>query len=202
MGEREEIEHIPPSDVESVDTCMTCGKALTYSGRGKHPKFCDAHKPVPARRGRNGPRAPANPRTTHVIGKILIILTVIMAHRRMAGMAVQNDAIEDALTLTDDEAEAIARPLARWSSNSTIGAKVINPIVENEDLIDAGIALWEYNRRVTKLMRELAPTNVNRNPAQEVGSRGRGGSGVNPRPKPPDAPSQHEQYNHAIASII
>jgi len=25
--------------------CIVCGTALTYGGRGRHPKFCDEHKP-------------------------------------------------------------------------------------------------------------------------------------------------------------
>lgn len=39
---------IPPGasdDIPSPDlTCETCGKALTYSGRGRKPRFCDEHK--------------------------------------------------------------------------------------------------------------------------------------------------------------
>lgn len=34
------------SDSGSADfTCEVCGKALTYGGRGRHPRFCDDHKP-------------------------------------------------------------------------------------------------------------------------------------------------------------
>lgn len=32
------------------DTCQVCGIALTYAGRGRHPKFCDEHKPTGSKR--------------------------------------------------------------------------------------------------------------------------------------------------------
>ena len=33
---------VPPSDFEYA--CQTCGVELVYSGRGRHPKYCDEHK--------------------------------------------------------------------------------------------------------------------------------------------------------------
>jgi hypothetical protein len=34
----------PPSQYEYA--CLECGKELFYGGRGRHPKYCEAHKPA------------------------------------------------------------------------------------------------------------------------------------------------------------
>jgi hypothetical protein len=61
--------------------------------------------------------------------------------------------------MSDDEADAIASPIARWSMRSKTGAKVLGPIVDNEDLIDAGVAIWEYNRRTSQILSNLRKVN-------------------------------------------
>lgn len=56
---------MPPLDFDAVDrppeptpgpvsddlTCEVCGKALSYSGKGRKPKFCDEHKTTRATSG-------------------------------------------------------------------------------------------------------------------------------------------------------
>lgn len=42
----------PPVDTQ-IDRCLTCGAPLTYSGRGRRPKYCTEHNP----------KASASPRT-------------------------------------------------------------------------------------------------------------------------------------------
>lgn len=40
-----ENDAVPDIAISSDDiTCEVCGKALSYSGRGRKPKFCDEHK--------------------------------------------------------------------------------------------------------------------------------------------------------------
>lgn len=34
----------PPFEGEAEFSCVTCGVALEYGGRGRKPKYCDAHK--------------------------------------------------------------------------------------------------------------------------------------------------------------
>jgi len=49
-----------PEDKPAGDlTCITCGRALTYAGRGRKPIYCEDHKPV---RGNGKPAA--SPRTS------------------------------------------------------------------------------------------------------------------------------------------
>lgn len=35
---------VPPFENEPEFACVTCGKAIEYSGRGRKPKYCDEHK--------------------------------------------------------------------------------------------------------------------------------------------------------------
>ena len=154
----EPIERVPASDVIVTPICATCGTQLDWSGRGRKPKYCEEHKPsrtATAIRSRKS----ADPKATGVIAKVLIIVTVISASRKLSKLHIEDERLEDALSLTDDEAESIAKPLARWGNNSRVGKKVMSPLVENEDLIDAGVALWEYNRRVSKVMSQLRMSN-------------------------------------------
>jgi hypothetical protein len=139
-----------------ADFCLTCGKSLLYSGRGRRPKYCPEHKPARAKSaGRGGGTLKPNA-GIGVVSKLLIIVTALSAHRQCTRNGIRdNDQLEDELTMTDDEADAIASPISRWAVKSKTGEKILKPIVENEDLIDAGVALWEYHRRTSTIVKEI-----------------------------------------------
>jgi hypothetical protein len=153
------------TDVEVVngtgldgDFCLTCGKRLKYGGRGRHPEYCDEHRPSSKRNSGGGGRGGSTVKAgaaSGVVSKLLIIATALMAHRQLSRYKLVNEALEDELTMSDDEADAIASPIARWGVKSKVGGQVLGPLVENEDLIDAGVALWEYNRRVSTIVKEI-----------------------------------------------
>jgi hypothetical protein len=78
-----------------------------------------------------------------------------------------DSSIAEELAMTDDEAAPIARVLARITLSNPTSAKIVTPFVENEDLIDAGFAVWEYNKRTTELLSQYSRTIT-----QEVPRRG------------------------------
>ena len=177
-----DIEEVSFADIDMGPACETCGAGLVYSGRGRKPRFCDAHKPAPSRTVKRPAGRVANAKTVGVVSKILIILTAVMAHRQCKRYGVVNDQLEETLTMTDDEADAIATPIARWSMKSTVGAKVLGPIVDNEDLIDAAVAVWEYNRRTSQIVKEMRKLNnvANESPAEAKPKPAVNGSGISP----------------------
>lgn len=156
-----DIEEVSLDGVDLGPSCLTCGAPLYYGGRGRKPKFCEEHKPKQTTKRTQSSGRPSNSaKTVGVVSKILIILTAVMAHRQCKRYNIVNDHLEDELTMTDDEADAIAAPIARWSMKSKTGAKVLAPIVENEDLIDAAVAVWEYNRRTSQIVKQLKGLNA------------------------------------------
>ena len=183
----EEVERItgyPELDTPSEGTelrCEKCGKSLAYKGRGRKPRFCPECKPSGQTKKRgtvstgNNVSGRTLDRTTDVVGRILIILTMVVAHQRLSRINIQNEQLEDDLSLSDEEADAIAKPLARWSLKSKTGSRILKPIVDNEDLIDAGIALWEYNRRTQQILNKLKERNTTPN-----------GTVPTPRPSQPE----------------
>lgn len=184
-------------DAETVEekwndlTCDKCGIGITWSGRGGKPKYCEecrstmSHKKKTVQSPRTTrPNAPVSAKASQdVLTRILIILTVMLAHARLSRLGVYNEQYEEHMGLTDEEAEALARPLARWSTTNKLGQRVLGPVVRNEDLLEACIALFEWNRRNTSLIRQIAGTRkaVN-NVAPEAPTAGRAGNPTVPRP--------------------
>lgn len=152
-----EAEEVSFPDTSDSPSCLTCGRTLHYGGRGRKPKYCDDHKPRSSKSTgtrRVGGTVTAS-KASDAVAKILLILTAFTAHSQCKKYGIMDEHIEEQLTMTDEEADAIAAPISRWSMKSKTGAKILGPIVENEDLIDAGVALWEYNRRTSQLLKEL-----------------------------------------------
>lgn len=152
-------------DVEVIDApndgprCQKCNAVIDWKGRGRKPLYCADHKPKSSSVAKTRSSGPSGSKAAPVVAKILIILTAVMAHRQCKRYGIVNDQLEDELTMSDDEADAIASPIARWSMRSKTGAKVLGPIVDNEDLIDAGVAIWEYNRRTSQILSNLRKVN-------------------------------------------
>jgi hypothetical protein len=91
------------------------------------------------------------------------------------------------LSLTDEEAYEIARPLARMANSSPTGARVMGPVVRNEDVIGALFALYEYNRRIDAIFDELR-----RGAPPQPGA---GSSRLRPvRNQPPPAASKEDDH--------
>lgn len=151
-----DVEEVSLPDLSDGPSCLTCGRPLTYSGRGRKPKYCDDHKPAnTAKRRASSTTRISSGRATGAVAKILIILTAMSAHSQCKKLGLADEHLEEQLTMTDDEADAIAAPIARWSMKSKTGAKVLGPIIENEDLVDAGVAIWEYTRRTNQILKQL-----------------------------------------------
>lgn len=53
-----------PNSASGIDTCLECGLQLFYSGRGRHPKYCEEHKP-----NRN-PNTTSSPRTSKDLASV------------------------------------------------------------------------------------------------------------------------------------
>ena len=163
--------------------CETCATPLTWSGRGRKPKFCPEHKP--GRGGRPAPAKPAQAAARRSVAKILIVVTLIVAHRRLASVGVDDERLDNDLSMTDAEADAVAAPVARWALRSSVGARVIGPIVANDDLIDAAVAVWEYDRRTRRVIAALRKERAN----GTVGAAATNGSGERGGVLPPVAPA-------------
>jgi hypothetical protein len=103
----------------------------------------------------------------------------------------------DELAMNENESFAIGKTLARVTLSNSGTARIIAPLVENEDLIDTAIALWDYHQRTTKLLDQLSgraqgqdtlPPTVSREGIDngtngqdaQVGSNGNGGPGWAP----------------------
>ena len=150
-----DVEVLDPPE-PSGDRCLTCNVPIQYGGRGRRPKYCDEHRVVSGKTsgGLAKPKVAAQ-KASGLITKLLIVVTVLLAEAKISkgGFSDPTGTLAEELALKDDEAEAMAQPLARWASKSSVGSKVLGPVVENEDLLDAGIALWDYSRRVNRILK-------------------------------------------------
>src|SRR4029077_2338493 len=105
---------------------------------------------TPATKPRAGSKPALQAQAAGTYAKILLIVPAIIAWGRLKRLAVPDPEgkIAEELSLTDDEAAPIARVLARVTMSNERTAKIVKPIVENEDVIDAAFAFWEWNKRV------------------------------------------------------
>jgi hypothetical protein len=146
----------------STGQCKTCGKELS-DGRAS---YCEEHRPskgvetlrnkAPKRRSgkKNGVSAEVNDGMTDVTANILFILTLTYAYTALRGRGIPDPsgAVSEQMALTDDEAAAIGRPLARLFLSTEQGRKVAPSIVDNRDLIDAAFAAWDWFRRMNDVL--------------------------------------------------
>lgn len=130
--------------------CVICGKALSWSGSGRKPTRCDLHKTTRQNQSKIDVK-----RSNAAVSKILIILTMVIAYRQLRSAGIFSEKLEEDLAFTDEEADAVAKPIARWAANSQMGAKVLRPLVDNDDLVDAGVAIFEYHRRTSKIWAQI-----------------------------------------------
>jgi hypothetical protein len=108
---------------------------------------------------------------TSTLSKLLIILAVILVHYRLRGAGIADPTGEraEALAPTNAQARDMTAPLARWGNSTTMGARLIAPVVRNEDIVLAVYSWWEWNRSVSRFFEEnrrggLAPVQPIRAP--------------------------------------
>lgn len=163
--------------------CKVCGKELD-DGR---KRYCDDHKGSQGKlpkvgstkdrsAGSKAGKTAATSELTTVFGKILLLITAAYAWSQLRRMQVRDPggAFAEALAMTDEEADAVARPIARAFNSSAAGVRYGRKIVDNSDLIDAGFALYEWYQRQTQMLEGLAQqvrkTNTQFAPSQERAS--------------------------------
>jgi hypothetical protein len=87
----------PPTDgPEFVCQEPGCTEELTYSGRGRHPKYCDKHKPSNKGKKSSSPRASSqNAALASQATELIVSMTDVMA---IGAMLVQFHDTEEAIT--------------------------------------------------------------------------------------------------------
>lgn len=201
MADDEVVIHWDPDTNTTGGYCESCGDPV--EGRRRKCDNCKASTKTAATLAKqdstqdNQRRAPkvqvrkvggavTPTKAAGTFAKLLILITVAWAWSAVKkyGIPDVDGRLAETLAFTDEEAADIARPLGRLSMSNTASAKLIAPIVENDDLIDAGFALWEWRKRVdTELARykgNMIADNqrggaVNVNTGQDAQSTGDGG---------------------------
>jgi hypothetical protein len=162
--------------------CITCGKELPT----KRHKWCDEHHPRNSSapksggrvRGKGGGRKPTEKverGMNSITGKLLYLLTLFIAWQQLRRLQVVdvNGDLADELAMTDEESELVARPLTRLFLATEPGRKIAPKLVDNEDVIDAIFAFWDWYKRMVEftdqhaaghLETPTAPTPINRQP--------------------------------------
>lgn len=166
-----EIPAVVDSDGEGKIACDVCGKMVSSRGMTRHVNAAhpDNASAKPQRRlaGKRGKKvkglsAEVSEGLASVAGKFLFLMTLIMAWSALRRANIPDPSGETAehLAMTDDEATAIGRVLARIFASTAPGRRIAPAIVENEDLIDATFAGWEWYKRQRDFFDQLNPQQV------------------------------------------
>jgi hypothetical protein len=99
------------------------------------------------------------------MARVFVILTTFFAYIvvRNARIIDPDDKFADELAMTENEAKAIARPFSRMIAGTSFNAKHGALIVNNEDLIDAAVAAYDWTRRFGEVTAEITNVVNNRN---------------------------------------
>lgn len=148
---------IPTSGGEVTDKgyyCAECGTPLA-DGRST---FCDDHKP---KRNTNKPARKAGKTSTvtaskasGTFAKLIVVITAMYAWSQVRRLHIPDPdgELSEQLAMTDEEAAAVAKPIARFAVSNSTTARIIGPIVENDDIIDALFSIWEYQKRTSAVL--------------------------------------------------
>lgn len=100
--------------------------------------------------------------------KLVIIISAIWAYAavRRYGIPDVSGELAEKLAMTNEEAADIARPIGRLAMSNSTAAKVISPIVENDDLIDALFAIFEWQKRMNETLSQYRPHQIQDNQRQ------------------------------------
>lgn len=159
------------SDGEGKIACDVCGKSVTSRGLTRHMNSAHGgddgsggaerakRRLGTQRRGKKtkGLSAEVSEGLASLSGKLLILITMALAWSalRRANIPDPNGDIAESMAMTDDEAVAIGRVLSRVFASTAPGRRIAPKLVENEDVIDAAFAGWEWYQRNAKMWDEL-----------------------------------------------
>lgn len=142
--------------------CSECGEKA-YHHRAKK---CEEHRDSGATKAPNGRRksgsklggagkpsganGPTADKWSRTLGKVMLIVTSFVAVGIVsrANILDSDGTLVDSLSLTEDEALDIAKPLGRFMTRTTMSKKYGNVLVDNDDFIDAALAISDYVARV------------------------------------------------------
>lgn len=148
-----EAPHIQPKGL-----CEICGNPTG----DKRSKRCDDHPRTKASKKPVASRIVTSEKVTdtsaaRTIAKLLIVITLVLMYARIRRIGIPDPTgnLADELSLTEDEALEIAKPIARFANSTPMGSRLIGPVVRNEDLIGALFAIYEYNRRTEQLLESI-----------------------------------------------
>lgn len=179
MGLEQEIEIDLGDTVKSPTSyCEDCNAPL-YDRRRKKCESCRSVAPV-AKTVKSRFVAKGKPddvKTTAAISKLLIIVTLLIMYMRVKSLGIPDSqgSLAEELAFNDEEAIAIAKPIARWSSSSAVGSRVVAPLVNNQDLIECAFALYEWNRRTDDILRQMTNGELSANRPRRVKDNGNTG---------------------------
>ena len=130
---------------------LTCENCLSTEAREK--AAAKATGKSVAARTKSSPSSGGkvtNAKAAGSFAKLAVIISAIWAWSAVKryGIPDPDSQLAESLAFTDEEAADIARPLGRVAMGNSTTAKLVGPIVENDDLIDAAFAIWEWRKRV------------------------------------------------------
>ncbi|MGH7239171.1 MAG: hypothetical protein ACREHG_03785 [Candidatus Saccharimonadales bacterium] len=155
--------------------CLLCATPLS-DGRRKYCAECGPKRPATSakRPSRSAPTGTITAgRASETFAKLIIIITAIYAYGvvRRRELPDPGGKLAEELAMTDAEALPIARVIGRMASSNTHVAKAIGPLVDNDDLIDAAFAMWDYTRRTHEVLdrytQNIAPRKAQNVPAEQ-----------------------------------
>lgn len=135
-------------NVSGQKLCAKCGDVLDDNRKTYHDQ-CKPEQTAPATRLRGKGKKGSKPTEAvtrgmnSITGKLLYLVTLFIAWSVLRGMGVpdQNGDIADQCAMSEDEAEAVGRPLTRLFLNTDRGRTLAPKMVDNEDLIDAAFEI-------------------------------------------------------------
>lgn len=157
-----------------LDQCEVCGATLSYSGKGKHPRFCADHKtpgsrnapgstpPPPRGRGKSHKKATESEWSSFML-TVLIGGTYLVGRFAAGGHGLllepppgmskaDLDAYAEALSMQADEAKPIAELIAKRATPSAVNKKAGWIIVNFLEIEEVGAALWSYGARIAPVI--------------------------------------------------
>lgn len=192
-----DVVEISMDDIDKATTgeklCKACGEPLPagVSGRTRYHENCRPSartQPTRTPASRTSTGSLSQTKTAGSFAKILLLLSVVYVYGLLRAKRIPDPqgALSEELALNDEEAAALAKPLARITVSNSKAARIAKPIVENEDLIEAGFALWEWQRRIDNTLnsynrqrtQEYQP-DVTIQPNEAGGNASDGGDGGN-----------------------
>lgn len=146
--------------------CEVCGDPLSDGRSTRCPQHRKQAGNKPARRAGKTSTVTAS-KASGTFAKLLVVITAMYAWAELRRKHIPDASGElaEELAMTDEEASAVAKPIARFAVSNSTTAKIIGPIVENDDIIDALFSLWEWQKRTQAVMAQyventtLQPTN-------------------------------------------